>query len=190
MPTCFLRIGPGLLVAALLLSRSLAAQSRFPDAWAGRWAGTLVTTAPPERERNRVPLTLEIRPDSAPGRWIWRTVFNADTVRGLRDYRLLVVDAAAGRYQTDEGNGIVLEDTWVAGALVSVFRVGPQVLESRYAMVGDTLVHDITWWHPDPTTTTTGRGPNGEGGLPVQSHRVLGRQRATFVRVAGPAAPR
>jgi hypothetical protein len=142
-----------------------------------------VTASPPDRERNRIPITLEIRPDSTPGRWIWRTVFNADTVRGLRDYRLVVVDAAAGRYQTDERNGIVLDETWVAGALVSVFRVGEQVLESRYAIVGDSLVHDITWWSPTPSTTTIGRGPNGEQGVPVTSHRVLGRQRAAFARV-------
>lgn len=180
---------PLILAVAWLAPRPLTSQAGFPAAWVGRWIGTLVTTAPPDRERNRIPVTLEIRPDSVPGRWVWRTVFAGDTVRGLRDYRLVVVDAAAGRYQTDEGNGIVLEDTWVAGALVSVFRVGPQVLESRHAMVGDTLVHDITWWHPDPTSTSTGRGPAGEAGIPVQSHRILGRQRATFVRAAPAARP-
>lgn len=175
----------GLGTLALSAPPVVLGQSRFPEVWAGRWEGTLVTTTPPDRERNRIPITLEIRPDSTPGRWIWRTVFNADTVRGLRDYRLVVIDAAAGRYQTDERNGILLDETWIAGTLVSVFRVGEQVLESRYAMVGDSLVHDITWWSPAPATTTTGRGPNGEQGVPVMSHRILGRQRAAFARVVG-----
>jgi hypothetical protein len=54
----------------------------------------------------------------------WRTVFNADTVRGLRDYRLIVRDAARGRYATDERSAILLDETLIAGSLISVFRSG------------------------------------------------------------------
>lgn len=148
----------------------------------GVWSGTLTTTAPPDRERNRIPITLTIAPDSVPGRWIWRTVFNADTVRGLRDYRLLVRDAAAGRYATDEQNGVILEETLVDGSLISVFRVGDQVLESRYTLRGDTLTHDIVWWKATPTATVRGQGANAEQGAEITSHAIAGRQRAVLTR--------
>jgi len=160
-----------------------AAQARFPDAWAGRWQGTLTTTAPPDSVRNRIPITVLIAREDTGSAWTWRTVFNADTVRGVRPYRLLVRDAARGAYATDEGNGIVLEDRLVDGMLVSVFQVGDQVLESRYALQGDSLVHDIVWWSATPSSRSRGTGANAEQGAEVLSFRVGGRQRAVLTRV-------
>lgn len=155
----------------------------FPDAWAGRWEGTLTTTSPPDSVRNRIPISLVIAREDTGAAWTWRTVFNADTVRGLRPYRLLPRDVARGWFATDERNGVELEETWVAGALISVFQVGDRVLESRYAMHGDTLVHDITWWSATPVRRMRSDGPNGERGAEILSHRVAGRQRAVMVRV-------
>lgn len=184
------RAGAVALNATLLLLASgslLRAQSStFPAAWEGRWEGTLVTTSPPDSVRNRIPIALRIAPEPGGQAWTWRTVFNNDTVRGVRPYRLLVRDAARGHYATDEGNGLVLEDTWVDGVLVSVFQVGDRTLESRYELRGDTLVHDIVWWSAEPTTRVRGTGANAEGGAEVRTFRVAGRQRATFRRVAGP----
>ncbi len=179
-----MRFAACLAIGGLLGAASLAAQSPrpFPEPWAGVWTGVLTTVAPPDRERNRIPLTLTIAPDTLPGRWIWRTVFNADTVRGLRDYRLLVRDAVAGRYATDEGNGVMLEETLVDGALISVFRVGEQVLESRYTLRGDTLTHDIVWWKSTPTATVRGQDANAEQGAEITSHAIAGRQRAVLTR--------
>lgn len=175
------------LAIASLFAVSLRAQDRsFPDAWVGDWKGTLTTVAPPDSVRNRIPITLTIAREAAGDAWTWRTVFNADTVRGLRAYRLLARDRARGLYATDEGNGVVLEDTWVGGSLISVFQVGAQVLESRYTLSGDTLTHDIIYWSPTPSTTVRGSGANAEGGVAITTHRVLGRQRAVMTRAGAP----
>lgn len=171
------------LLASLWAAAPSQAQARFPDAWAGRWQGTLTTTVPPDSVRNRIPLTLLIAREDSGGAWTWRTVFNADTVRGVRPYRLLAQDAARGLYATDERNGIVLDERFVDGMLVSVFQVGDQVLESRYALQGDSLVHDIVWWSATPSSRSRGTGANAERGAEVLSFRVGGRQRAVFTRV-------
>lgn len=174
---------PGLLLCATALTNPVAAQSRgLPATWVGRWAGTLTTVSPPDSVRNRIPITLEITPDASGAGYAWRTVFNADTVRGLRPYRLLVEDAARGRFATDEGNGILLDETWIGGTLSSVFQVGTRVLSSRYAMHGDTLTHELTWWEAAPSRTARGTGANAEQGAAVLSYRVLGLQRAVMVR--------
>ncbi|HEX4936442.1 MAG TPA: hypothetical protein VFV33_24845 [Gemmatimonadaceae bacterium] len=177
-------------VSALAVAARASAQGapRFPEDWFGQWSGTLATYAPPDSVRNRIPLTLEIAREAGGSAVRWRTVFNADTVRGVRDYRLLVRDAARGRYATDEGNGIVLEETFIAGTLVSVFEVGGRVLESRYTLRGDTLTHDITWWSATPESTTRGEGANSEQGMAVRTFRVAGRQQAVLTR--RPSAPR
>jgi hypothetical protein len=165
-----------------------AAQARapspptFPDGWAGVWEGTLTTWSAPDSVRNRIPVQLTIAREDTGSAYTWRTLFNADTVRGVRPYRLTVRDAGRGSYGTDEGNGLVLDETWIAGTLISVFQVGNRVLESRYALRGDTLVHDIVWWSATPVTAMKGEGPNAERGAAVSSFRVEGRQRAEMTR--------
>lgn len=175
---------PLLLLALSLATQDAWTQSSFPASWAGRWEGTLTTTTPPDSVRNRIPISLLIAREDTGSAWTWRTVFNADTVRGLRPYRLIPRDIRKGWFATDEGNGIELEETWVAGTLISIFQVGDRVLESRYAMHGDTLVHDITWWSSTPAGRARGSGANAEGGMEVLSYRVEGRQRATMLRVS------
>lgn len=177
-----------LLAASIVPTRQLVAQGTpsFPGGWLGRWTGTLTTYAPPDSVRNSLPITLEIAREAAGQGFQWRTVFNADTVRGVRAYRLLVRDSVRGHYATDEGNGLLLEETFIAGSLMSVFEVGGRVLESRYTLRADTLTHDITWWSATPTTTTRGEGANSEGGATVRSYRVEGRQRAVMTRAPAP----
>ncbi len=171
--------------AALCLctaSSALSAQRAFPASWVGRWEGTLTTLSPPDSLRNRIPIELTIAPDTQPNAYIWRTIFNADTVRGIRPYRLLVERSERGQYATDESNGVLLEDTFLGGALRSVFQVGTRVLHSVYALRGDTLTHELSWWDTTPARTTAGTGANAEGGLAVASFRVQGMQRAVMVR--------
>lgn len=174
-----------LIAGALLcagVSRTARAQATFPDAWTGTWSGTLTTLAPPDSVRNRIPISLEISREASGGGYQWKTIFNADTVRGLRPYRLIVEDAARGRYATDEGNGILLDETWIGGVLTSVFQVQGRVLESRYTVRGDTLTHELTWWDSTPTRTVKGSGANAEGGAEVRSFRVTGMQRSVMTR--------
>lgn len=155
----------------------------FPDAWVGRWEGELTTVSPPDSVRNRVPVAREIAPEAQGGAWTWRTVFNRDTVNGVRPYRLVARDAARGRYAIDERNGLVLEATWMGGTLVSVFQVGGRVLESREEVRGDTLVQELAWWSAAPAERMRGAGANAEQGAEVLVFRVEGRQRMVMRRV-------
>ncbi len=171
-----------LAALGLIVSAPLAAQAPFPAAWAGEWQGTLTTTVPPDNTRNQIPVALRIAPEPGGGTYTWSTIFDADSVRGRRDYRLIVRDAARGFYAIDEGNDVVVESTYVDGTLMSVFQVGDRVLESRYELRGDTLVHDITWWSPQAVGGTGTRRAAGDTTASVQSFRVSGRQRAVFTR--------
>jgi hypothetical protein len=171
------------LTATVLTAHSARAQQRFPDAWLGNWSGTLTTLSPPDSVRNQIPISLLIAKEPNGSGHVWRTVFNADTVRGVRPYRLIAEDPAKGMYATDEGNGILLDDTQIGNTLTSVFRVGPRVLHSTYSLRGDTLTHQLTWWDTTATRSVKGSGANSEGGEPVTSYRVRGMQRAVMTRV-------
>lgn len=178
---------PSLITLALLSALATGtagaqAPVRFPDTWAGHWTGTLVTLMPPDSVRNRIPVSLDIAREKSGTGYTWRTIFNADTVRGDRPYRLVIEDAAKGHYATDEGNGVLLDETFIGGVLLSVFQVQTRVLENRVTVRGDTLVQELTWWDAAPTRTVKGSGANSEGGAEIRSYRVQGMQRAVMVR--------
>ena len=180
--TAIAAIAAAVLFGAGCASAQAALPVAFPDAWAGQWSGTLTTIVPPDSVRNRIPITLEIAREPNAAAFRWRTVFAADTAKGLRDYRLLIKDAAHGAYAIDERNGLVLSATYLGGTLVSVYRVGDRMFESRHVVHGDTLMHDLVWWNADSARTERGSGANAEGGASVTSFRVEGRQHAVMTR--------
>jgi hypothetical protein len=171
----------GSLLLPLLGALPLGAQTAAPDAWVGKWKGSLATYGAADTLRLSVPVTLEVTREK-PGTYKWRTIYAADSTKGVKDYRMVVIDAAAGRYATDEGNGILIDAIYTGSTLVSVFQVGERMFENRISLVGDALVQDLIWWRTTAERTTTGSGANGERGAEVQSFRVDGRQRTVVHR--------
>jgi len=178
-----------LCAVAVLRATPAAAQTvapppaAFPDAWIGVWRGTMTIYGAADSVKQTVPVTLSIAHET-PGRYRWRTVYANDTTKSMKDYHLVVLDAAAGRYATDENNGLLIDEQYIGGMLISVFQVGEQMLENRYAMHGDSLVQDLVFWKNTAVRTTGGTGPNGERGTPVMGFRVGGRQRVVLLRDA------
>jgi hypothetical protein len=158
------------------------ARASSPEAWTGTWRGVLTTYGAVDSVKFTVPVTLTIAPLAEAGAYRWRHVYANDSTRNVKDYVLRTIDAAAGRYATDENNGIVLDEQFVGGMLVSVFQVGEQVIENRTEVRGDTLVQDLLAWRRTAVRETRGTGPNGEQGAPVSSFRVTSRQRSVLVR--------
>jgi hypothetical protein len=182
-PRSFVWQRAALVVGLTVLAAPLRAQSApFPESWVGTWRGTLTNYGGADSIKLTVPVVLTIVRGNEPGAYRMRHVYNNDTTRGMKDYTLRTVDAAAGRYVTDENNGILIDETWTGGMLVGVFQVGDQVIESRSEIRGDSLVQDLIFWRAAAARTTNGSGPNGERGAPVLSFRVAGRQRSAFVR--------
>ncbi len=171
------------LLSGVLMALQLRAQApSFPESWVGTWRGTLTNYGGADSIKLSVPVTLNFARTSQPGAYRMRHVYNNDSTRGMKNYTLRTVDAAAGKYVTDENNGILIDDTYTGGMLVSVFQVGEQVIESRSEIRGDSLLQDLIFWRSVAVRTTRGAGPNGERGTPVLAFRVAGRQRSAFVR--------
>ncbi len=175
----------GALGAISLVAQPPARSARaasFPESWIGVWDGTLTNYQSADNTGTKVPVTLTISRETEPGVFRWRHVYNNDTTRALKDYRLRTINADSGHYATDEGNGILIDETFTGGMLVSVFQVGDQMIENRTSMQSDSLVQDLIFWKATPIRTSKGTGPNGEQGAAVVSFRVSGRQRSVFVR--------
>lgn len=177
------RLLPAALLFTCSMTTPLRAQApRFPESLVGSWRGTLTNYGGADSVKLTVPVTLTVARTNEPGAYRMRHVYNNDSTRGMKDYVLRTVDAAAGKYVTDENNGILIDETYTGGMLVSVFQVGDQVIENRSEIRGDSLVQDLIFWRSAASRTTNGTGPNGERGAPVLAFRVVGRQRSAFVR--------
>lgn len=182
--------GTLLVVAPVAPAQSVMAQAAppapvrvsSPDGWVGTWRGALTAYGAVDSVKITVPVTLTITPLAEAGAFRWRHVYANDSTRNVKDYVLRTLDAAAGRYATDENNGIVLDEQFIGGMLVSVFQVGEQVIENRTEVRGDTLTQDLIAWRRAPVRETRSAVPNGEQGAPVTSFRVTSRQRSVLVR--------
>jgi hypothetical protein len=101
------------------------------------------------------------------GRWRWAIRYGTQPVR---DYRLAVLDAAAGKCEIDEGNGIVLPATLIDGELFSLFAVSGSRIEARYRLAGETLHFEILASAAEPAGKTGGQGGVPEvGWFPVHA---------------------
>ena len=76
-----------LTLAAIVPSAAPAPSPHFPEGLVRRLVRDLTTVSPPDSVRTRIPISLRIAREDTGSALTWRTVFNADTVRGLRDYR-------------------------------------------------------------------------------------------------------
>jgi hypothetical protein len=129
-----------------------------------------------------VALGLDVLPVAdAPGEFTWRLRYGEGATAQVRDYRLQVVDAAAGRYAVDERNGIVLALRRVDDELVSLFAAGDQLLSVRYRAVPTGVAFALEACAPQGGT------PTGQG---VRTIAEFGCQRGILARSPAAAATR
>ncbi|MEM9378557.1 MAG: hypothetical protein AAGB93_01315 [Planctomycetota bacterium] len=115
-----------------------AVRTAWPDDWVGTWEGELVVEGDARIEP--VLFRLEIGTLAESGVRPWRLTYgDAPT----RDYRLVEVDAARGRWAIDEQNGIVLPARRMGDALIGGFSVGEQILVTHQRFHDDRIEHQI-----------------------------------------------
>lgn len=167
------------LVGAILILVGLPAGAGddriFPQAWAGVWKGDLVIHHAGNPDAQTVPMTLTIAAREETGRWRFAIKYGEQRVR---EYVLVEIDRAAGRYMIDEGNSIKIPATFVGGELVTDFAVVGSHMIIGYRLVGDILEFRTRMGTVEPTGRT-----GGEDGAPtVLVFGVKGVQRASLKR--------
>lgn len=103
----------------------------FPTSWFGHWKGEseLVNGSGVVQ---RFQTELKIGPGRAADTYEWTIIYDGAMGRQERPYRLIVQDAAEGRYAIDEGQGIVLPATLLGDVLASSFEVMGNRIDATY----------------------------------------------------------
>lgn len=167
-----------------------AAPAAFPQAWFGRWRGTAQSVAPGAAVQS---FTMEfaLAPTAQAGRYAWTIVYDGTQGRQERRYTLVTLDAARGLYVVDEGNGIALPHTLLAGALYSQFEVGGSRVSARQVLLGSGTSDERILVEMVSTVVADAQKTGGQGGVPeVVGWPVRALQSAALRRVPeGPTAP-
>ncbi len=144
---------------------------RFPQSWVGRWRGTLQIHGATGVVQ-QVPMAVEIAPTADSTRWSFALIYGEDEAKGRRAYELVVKDAAKGLYVTDEKNGILLDDYYLDGRLLSQFTVQGTRLISSFEQRGDELIFEIISGKDAAVRTSGGTKQGSEEIPPVQSFPI------------------
>ena len=164
--------------------------SSFPASWLGRWKGEVeVLGAGPAAPKFTKELV--IARTEAPDRFTWTIIYDGASGRQERPYTLVVKDSAAGLYEIDENNGIVLPARLLGGVMHTAFVVQGTRITTREEVLGagsgdERMVFELaTFSEAQPIKTGGGEVPEVLAWSPTTV------QRATMRRVVegGAAAP-
>ncbi|MEL6973026.1 MAG: hypothetical protein AAFZ63_21960 [Bacteroidota bacterium] len=158
-------------------------EQRFPANWEGEWVGDLVISNG-GGELQRLPMILRIIP-TEDDRHTFTIVYGEDTPENTRPYFLQAVDAAQGHYETDEANGIFLDDFLINGKLYSRFEVMGNLLLTTIEERDGQLIYEIIAGPLEPLRTTGDTIVGEEEIPPVNGYRINVQQRAVLTKKKG-----
>ena len=164
----------GVLLFAVI--RTGAQEKEFPAGWAGHWKGELHWYRSGKAEPQKVNMELIIRSLDSAGVYTWQIIYgNAATDN--RPYLLLPKDTAAGHYQIDERNGIVLDQFRTGNRFSGAFTVGATTILNSYHREGPDLVVEFYSLGAKPLNSS---GAGTEESPKVDSYRLSGYQKAVL----------
>lgn len=139
--------------AVFALALASVATAAGPEDWIGTWKGECRLT-PAFQGVSEFPASLTIARTRDPERLRWALVYET-AEREVRNYELVTVDAAAGRYAVDEKNGLLLDAGFADGALYTPFTIGSILVVAIYRVGGDgVMMADMPSFGATPSRET------------------------------------
>ncbi|MFA6044203.1 MAG: hypothetical protein WC718_04405 [Phycisphaerales bacterium] len=176
--------------AAASASTAPTAAPVFPESWRGHYAGQATLHVPQDKLKDFwMELSIEPLANASPLSYTWQIIYaesQADAAdassktRQVREYKLVEADAGRGRFDIDEGDGLVIPCVYIGGELWSFFDVGGTSLAAVYrkAASGSIEVEIIT--HPsEPASVLPSTQAKG-----IRAWLPASMQQATLRRVS------
>jgi hypothetical protein len=158
------------------------AQAKFPDDWLGIYSGKLEIFSNQGKVQT-VPMSITQKSILRDSLYEWSITYGEDTIKGKRDYRLIIKDKSKGHYAIDELNGIILDAYVFDNKLISNFTVMNSQLTSIYTLQDDKMIFEILVNKSTPSSTTGGNEKDGEKIPEVLSYSMTTYQRAELKKV-------
>lgn len=157
------------LILAALAAFAPASAAGLED-WKGVWKGSCRLT-PAHEGIERFEASLTIAGGVGEGRLRWRLSYEIGA-GDVRDYEIVAVDAAAGRYAIDEKNGLLLDAALSDGVLYAPFTINGLLITATYSVEADgTMRADMPAFADTPSRETclTGQADHCARSFPLKS---------------------
>lgn len=153
----------------------------FPNGWLGSYEGMMELFFGPNK--TETPVRLDFLPTDTADRWIWRMTYKGKTPKetSVKDYRW--VRTGDGRFVTDEGEGLVLNEYFIGNTFYSAYGMDIGTGNAkRYTLFNGIFRKtgpDELWFELFFTTQT----PLDTLPLDIHNHAITGVQRVLLHRV-------
>lgn len=144
--------------------------------WEGTWRGPCENQKPADRAQERARFEMEREISAIPGtnRMRWKSTYrSAERPDIVKDYELVAVDPARGRYQIDEKNGVLIDLAFSEEALYGHFAVADVSITSVERRRNEALEIELL----------TFRAKAAQEGAPVTSLAFVTNQKCTLTKV-------
>lgn len=168
------------LIFFMSILKSQTDSLAFPFAWQGEWYGDLVISNG-SGEIQRLPMILRLFPLSDSS-YTYSIVYGEDIPDNTRPYILIESDPSKGRYEIDEGNGIILDDFFINNKLYSRFEVMGSLLLATLEKRDDHLIYEIISGPLLPIQTTGDTVVDGEQIPVVNNYGIHVQQQALLAK--------
>lgn len=172
-----------ILILFCLLTNCLTvhAQKKFPAGYAVTWKGDLFIYNAGVKNVGKIPMSLTIKSTDSANQWDWIIRYLPEgKTPDQRNYALVVIDSAKGKYTIDEKNGILIDARMVGNVLATRFAVGGTLLLITYKLEEDRIVFEVTTGAAN-NTHETGNLP--ENDIPaVTVYPITDYQKAVLVK--------
>lgn len=155
-----------ILLYFILITHFSFGQTLFPESCIGKWKGVMyIHAAGKVRDSVAVKLTVAAKDSRS---WTWKTEYLSEKYPMTKDYVLKTVNASIGHFQTDEGDGIIIDQYVFGDKMSCIFETAGILLTSCYEMQAGKLIFEVA------------SGKKSEETGEVISHPVTNLQRAVF----------
>lgn len=161
-----------ILLFIFILSFNAFSQQKFPESWLGNWKGDLEIYTPDGSVKQSIPMEIHISKLSSEKKWQWKIVYNTTDIR---NYELVEVDAAKGRYYIDEKNNILIDVTVFGNKTFSCFEVQNFTIFDTHTLINDTIIFELNTSQSKDTRIS---GDGTEEIPTVRSFPQIGYQKA------------
>ncbi len=131
-----------------------AQEIRFPQDYLGTWAGTLHLYP----SGQTIEMSLQIGPKKEnSSRYDYILTYHAPKGDDRREYELEPLAGSPNRFRVDEKNSIILEETLMGNALISIFSVSGSSLVITMKLETEKILFEVISWDDTQKAETGGK---------------------------------
>lgn len=147
----------------LLLWCVAPSSSQSLQPWEGQWTGYLKILTPGEKD-DSIKIDFTFRPLKADSVWEFNTLYHSQIAIGS-DYQLL--RTGPQEFILDEKNSIKIPMYLMGKTLFGSYIVAGKLFNSRFELIGNSLLYEITILEIEKGTATGGKGAPAVKNIPL-----------------------